>query len=258
MGEGAVVGARGEPQDVAHHGVNVHVVQGAEAVAAPEGGAVGGQERVHAGQGVVIAMVPHCSGESTSYRHSLGCGATAPLPSSLTSQTSVLTKAQRKGAAGATTGGSRSPFPLPQTPQVFSNTGLTPWFSLPLISSFQCLTFPAFPFPFFMPKLERMVPLLNDSVARMQVFTSQILGSHLSLQSGHFNYLLKIRHLSLDSVQFEHIKYPRFMLIRLVTSAEGTPKESKPKDKGPLCLWQAHSKTFVSIRSGVLGHLVGF
>lgn len=83
----------GEPQDVAHHGVDVHVVHGAVAVATPERGAVRGQERVHAGQGVVIAVVPHCSGAE----HTVTVTASAaeplfPSPSAPTPKACVLTK----------------------------------------------------------------------------------------------------------------------------------------------------------------------
>lgn len=75
---------RGQPQDVAHHGVDVHVGHGAQAVAAPKGGTARGQERVHAGQGVVIAMVPHCRGAE----HTVTVTALSP-----TAKARVLTKA---------------------------------------------------------------------------------------------------------------------------------------------------------------------
>lgn len=87
------------------------------------------------------------------------------------------------------------------------------------------LNISSFPLLLHHAKVEKEVATHNESVAGMQMFTSQILESHLSLQSGRFNYLSKIRDLSLDGVQFKHIKYPQFMLIRLGTSAEETPKE---------------------------------
>lgn len=56
------MGPWGQPQHIAHHGVDVHVGQAALAGAAPEGGTARGQEGVHAAQGVVVAVVPHCRG----------------------------------------------------------------------------------------------------------------------------------------------------------------------------------------------------
>lgn len=186
------MGPRGEPQHVAHHGVDVHVGQAAVAGAAPEGRPARGQERVHAGQGVVIAVVPHCSGAE----HTVTVTAPAaqpllpspppPPPKHLCSPHNV------RAAVGPTAERRQSSFPLPPNP-----TSLFPYWPFPVVLppinlfSFQCLTLPVFPFPFFMPKLKRRLPFHNESVDRMQILTPQILESHLSLQSGYFNYLLK-------------------------------------------------------------------
>lgn len=172
---------------MAHHGVNVNVVYRALLVTPMESRPAGGQEGMHAWESVVIAMVTYWRKAKLRVNISVSvCIRRIPLRISSPPSKGIHFNQRQmqniKAAVGSNTEGTQSSFPLPQFPEIFTHTGLQPYFPNPhYLFSFQSSTFLVFSFPFLMPKLKKTLLLHHKSVAGMQICTSQILSRYFHL-----------------------------------------------------------------------------
>ena len=123
-----------QSQDVAHHGVNINVVHCALLVTPMKSRPTSSQERMHAWESVVIAMVTYWRNAKLRVNITVSvCILSIPRPPPKGIYFNQGLMQNMKAAVGSNTEGTQSSFPLPQSPEVFSHTGRQPWFP-PIIS----------------------------------------------------------------------------------------------------------------------------
>lgn len=139
---------------MAHHGVNVNVVYHALLVTPMESRPTGGQEGMHAWESIVIAMVTYWRNAKLRVNISISvCMRRILLPLSSPPPKGIYFNQRQmqniKAAVGSNTEGTQSLCPLPQSPEVFSHTGVQPL--LPPAPSLYLFSFQSSTFSFLLP-----------------------------------------------------------------------------------------------------------
>lgn len=136
---------RCQAQDVAHHWVNINIVHRALLVTPMKSRPASSQERMHAWESVVIAVVAYWRNAELRVNITLSVYILSiPLPISPPTPKGIYFNERLmqniKAAVGSNTEGTQSSSPLPESPEVFSHTGLQPWSLPPPLP--QILSFP--------------------------------------------------------------------------------------------------------------------